>query len=79
MTVLRGIITAAAFTAAAAALFLAQMVLWVLLFRPWADPLGFGLLFTLATFPLSGTVALFGGLWASRRAYRAGRTAINSN
>lgn len=75
----RGIKAGAAFVAAVIVLFLAQTALWALLFRPWADSLGFGMLFTLATFPLSGSVAVFGALWASRRIYRAGQPAMNSN
>lgn len=79
MTTLRVIRAATFCTVVAAALFVAQTALWTLLFRPWADPLGFGLLFTLATLPLSGTAALFGGLWAARRAYQAKLAASNPN
>jgi hypothetical protein len=56
--------------AAGLLLLTAQTALWALLFRPWSDPLGFGLLFTLATLPLSGVASVFGGLWIAHRVCR---------
>ncbi len=62
---------ALAFAAAALLLLTAQTALWALLFRPWSDALGFGLLFALATLPLSGVASLFGALWIARRTCRS--------
>lgn len=75
----RGIKATATFIAAAVVLFLGQTAFWALLFGSWGDPLGFGVLFTLATLPLSGAIAVFAALWASRRIYRAERPSENSN
>lgn len=59
------------FMFSAVSLLVLQTSIWTILFRPWSDPLGFGLMFTLATIPLSATVSLFVALWIARQTYRS--------
>ena len=63
--------TTIVFILSAISLFFLRTAIWAILFRPWSDSLGFGLVFTLATIPLSATVSLFAALWVARRTYRS--------